>query len=99
MLLRNDRMNDGSRCFASLPQTASWEEVRNQIRDIPGAEVVGFLSDGVTEAWIDFTFQGHKFTINDQMGEYWFFVESANCPDAALREILGHFDNLSSSQA
>jgi hypothetical protein len=52
------------------------------------------VCDGVTEAWIDFTFQGHKFTINDQVGEYWLFVDDADCPDATLHSIVEHFENL-----
>ena len=56
-----------------------------------------FLCDGVTEAWIDFAYEGHSFTINDQPGAYWFFVADPACPEALLRVVLDHFDQLSSS--
>ena len=51
-----------------------------------------FLCDGVTEAWIDFAYEGHSFTINDQFGAHWFFVPDRACPEALLRVVLEHFD-------
>jgi hypothetical protein len=64
------RMRDGSRHFAALPETRDWYAVRDHVRWLPGAELTGFLCDGVTEAWIDFRFRGHRFSINDQYGDY-----------------------------
>ena len=52
------------------------------------------MCDGVTEAWIDFTFEGHAFTVNDQFGEYWFFVADPTCPDSVLRAVLNHFESI-----
>ena len=49
------------------------------------------FTDGITEAWIDFTCAGYEFTINDQFGEYWFFVNDATCPDNILRRVESHF--------
>jgi hypothetical protein len=83
-------MHDGSRQFASLPENRSWWALRDHLTRLPGASVTGFLTDGVTEAWIDFTFRGYSFTINNQLGEYWFFVEEADCPDAVLSEAADH---------
>lgn len=93
--LLNIRAADGSRQFFAQPQTASWYEVRDFVRELPGAKLTGFLTDDVTEAWIDFTFAGHSFTINDQFGEYWFFVADPSCPDAVLDSVAQHFARLS----
>lgn len=88
------RMADGSRHFAGLPQSKLWEEVRDHVAKLAGARLTGFLCDYVTEAWIDFDYRKHKFSINDQMGEYWFFVTDPACPDDVLREVVGHFRTL-----
>jgi hypothetical protein len=81
-------MNDGSRHFGDLPQTVSWYALRDHIANITGAEVTGFVTDHITEAWIDFTYNGHSFSVNDQYGDYWFFVDDPACPDDILQEVL-----------
>ena len=92
--LLDDVMVDGSRHFASLPATADWYSVRDHANALPGAEVTGFVCDGITEAWIDFTYRGHSFSINDQFGEYWFFAENAECPEPLLFEVMSHWQAL-----
>jgi len=64
------------------------------VRDLSGARLTGFLEDHVTEAWIDFTYRQHSFTINNQFGEYWFFVDDPACPDAVLAEVTTHFSKI-----
>jgi hypothetical protein len=91
--LIDHRMQDGSRYFVALPQNASCYEVRDYVATIPGSQLTGFLCDDVTEAWIDFRYQRHRFTINDQLGEYWFFVEDPDCPDDILEDVVGRFTN------
>jgi hypothetical protein len=86
--LLNIIMRDGSRHFGDLPQTASWYALRDHVARITGAEVTGFVTDHVTEAWIDFTYKGHRFSVNDQYGDYWFFVEDPACPNDILNEVL-----------
>lgn len=88
------RMADGSRHFGDLPQTRLWHDVRDHVRALEGARLTGFLCDGVTEGWIDFAYAGRAFTINDQFGEYWFFVDDPDCPDDVLWAVLGHFARL-----
>jgi hypothetical protein len=73
-------MKDGSRHFAGLPQTVLWYEVRDHVSKLPGAKLTGFICDDITEAWIDFSYRDHKFSINDQFGDYWFFVRSHLAP-------------------
>jgi len=95
MPLLNDRMYDGSRHFAMLPQTVLWDKVRDHITVLSGAQLTSFICDGITEAWIDFTFRGHNFSINDQLGDYWFFVQDPECPEDILHVVVEHFEHLS----
>ncbi len=85
------RMGDGSRHFGDLPQTFLWYDVRDHVGKLEGAVVTGFITDHVTEGWIDFRYRGHAFSINDQFGEYWFFVDDPSCADEILRRVLAHF--------
>jgi len=88
------RMNNGSRHFTTLPQTVLWYEVRDHVGKLPGAVLTGFICDDITEAWIDFTYMEYKFSINDQFGDYWFFVDEPACPDEILEHVLTHFEGL-----
>jgi len=83
-------MHDGSRHFGDLPQTVLWHRLRDHIEELGGAAVTGFVTDNVTEAWIDFSYRGHEFSVNDQCGEYWFFVQDPECPDEILEAVLSH---------
>lgn len=49
--------------------------MRDHVEKLEGATLTGFLCDGVLEAWIDFSFRNHDFSINDQFSEYYFFVK------------------------
>ena len=88
--LANMIMHDGSRYFGDLPQTANWYDVRDHIAKLQGATITGFICDDVLEAWIDFTYRGHQFSVNDQYGDYWFFVDDPECPDDVLQAVLAH---------
>ena len=92
--LANMIMNDGSRYFGSIPQTVLWYDMRDHVGTLPGAEITGFVTDDVLEAWIDFTYRGHNFSINDQYGEYWLFVDDPGCPDDILWAVLAHCELL-----
>jgi hypothetical protein len=83
-------MHDGSRHFGDLPRTVLWYDLRDHISTLKGATITGFLTDDVTEAWIDFTYEGQQFSVNDQFGEYWFFVDDPHCPEKVLEEVLAH---------
>ncbi len=85
------RMNDGSRHFGDLPQTALWYDVRDHVSKLEGAIVTSFITDHVTECWIDFRYSGYAFSINDQFGDYWFFVDDPSCADCILQRVLSHF--------
>lgn len=92
-------MHDGSRHFGSLPDTydvesPQWYALRDHVALLAGAELRGFVTDDVTEAWIDFSFRGATFSINNQLGEWWFFAEDPACPEPVLHEVLDHFERL-----
>jgi hypothetical protein len=44
--------------------------------------------------WLDFEFAEHNFSVTNQFGDYWFFVQDASCPDEILIEIIDHFRQL-----
>lgn len=83
-------MHDGSRLFAELPEACSWESLRQHIARLPGATVTHYLTDNVTEMWLDFSFRGHAFTVNNQYGDFWFFVRDPACPDDVLAAVIDH---------
>ncbi len=85
------RMHDGSRNFADLPEIIFFDKLREITKHLEGATETGFLTDWVTEVWLDFEFRGQKFSINNQNGDYWFFVENPNCTDDILLEVIEHF--------
>lgn len=88
------RMNDGSRHFACLPQSAGWDALRAHLARLGGVEITGFVTDGVIEAWIDFRMGGHRFSVNNQLGEWWFFVRDPSCDLAVLQTVLHHCNRL-----
>ena len=90
MKVLNIEMHDGSRHFGDLPQTILWYELRTHIKKLEGAEITGFITGDVTEAWTDFSYRGHHFSVNDQFGAYWFFVNDPTCPDEILESVLSH---------
>lgn len=90
LALYNITMHDGSRHFGDLPQTIDWYDFRDYIDETPEYTLTNFITDHVTEAWIDFDYSGHHFSVNTQLGEYWFFVADPSCPDSTLKSVLFH---------
>ena len=90
MQLIDIRMHDGSRQFVSLPESVPWSVLRDHIAALDGAQVTDFISDNLTEAWINFEFSDHRFTVNNQFGECWFFVDDPSCHAEALDQIARH---------
>jgi hypothetical protein len=84
-------MNDGSRHFAELPETVFFDKLREIAKRLEGATETGFLTDWITEVWLDFELRGHQFSVNNQFGGYWFLVENPDCPDEILLEVVEHF--------
>jgi hypothetical protein len=85
------RMHDGSRLFAKIPEDFElWDQLRDHLKTLEGVSVTKYFTDDVTEVWIDFDFRGHKFTVNNQFGEYWFFVADPSCDDEILKAVVVH---------
>lgn len=88
------KMSDGSRHFVDMPEVVFFDEFADHVEELEGAEITEFLTDGVVDMWLDFEFSGHKFSVTTQLGDYWFFVEDASCPDEILIEVIDHFRQL-----
>ncbi len=82
------RMADGSRHFADAGFVAPVLLVAH-LRRVPGLTVTDVL-DTPVEAWIDFTYRGHRFTMNNPLNEYSVFVEDPACPEAVLSEVASY---------
>ena len=93
-VLLDCRLHGGSRQFAELRATRDWYAVRDHVEKLDGAKLTSFLCDDITEAWIDFTYMNHSFTINDQFGDYWFSVSNPECPDHILTIVMNHWEHL-----
>jgi hypothetical protein len=91
--IEDQRMHDGSRRFSSLPESQSFRRVFFHTFKLFGAIPYCYLADPI-ECWIDFFYKGHWFTINNQFGEFWFFVKNPNCPDEILLRVQSHFSRL-----
>ena len=88
-------MKDNSRNFMDLPtDIIGWSDLYNYLGKLDGVKKTGFLTDNVTEVWMDFSFRGHNFSVNNQMGEYWFFTENPNCSEEILTEIAEHCEKI-----
>jgi hypothetical protein len=94
MKLLQDKMHDGSRNFLLLP-TGSTPPIRLVFRvfSLWGAFPTAYIP-GLDESWIDFRYKSNKFSINDQYGDFLFFVENPSCPDSVLLEVASHFEKI-----
>jgi hypothetical protein len=92
------RMNDGSRHFGELPETydvekPQWHRLKAHVEQLPGAKLLSFVTDDVTEAWIVFSFAEHEFSLNNQQGQWWAFVQNVACPDELLLRMLDYLES------
>lgn len=94
MKLLQYTMNDGSRNFLLLP-TGSTPPIRLVFRVLSlwGAYPTAYIPS-LGESWIDFRYKRQKFSINNQYGDFWFFVENPKCPDSVLLEVANHFERI-----
>lgn len=88
------RMNDGSRHFVDMPEVVFFDEVADHVEELEGAEITEFITDGVLEMWLEFEFSEQNFSVNNHLGDYWFFVRDPNCPEEILFEVIDHFRQL-----
>lgn len=104
VLLFDHRLNDGSRNFADLPESydpvaPQWHTLRAHVGSLPGAVLTAFVTDDVTEAWIEFSFGGHAFSLNNQQSSWWLIVEDPACSEATLEAVYVHFESLLAPRA
>ena len=90
MKLIDFKANDGSRQFLALPESIGFDDLLDHIATLSGVTITDYVTDHRTEVWIDFDFHGHNFSVNNQMGEYWFFVKDPNCHEDFLTTIATH---------
>ncbi len=88
------KLNDGSRHFVDFPEVIFFDDFYDHTEELDGAEITEFIADGVVEMWLEFEFRGHNFSVSNQPGDYWFFVQDPDCPDEILLEIIVHFRKL-----
>ena len=87
-------MHDGSRHFVSIPEVCSFDEFHRHIESLSCTEITGYTTDNISEMWLDFTFRGHSFSVNNQFGDFWFFVTDSECPDVILKNLIEHCESL-----
>src|SRR6476620_398154 len=85
------KLNDGSRHFVDMPEVDFFDEFADHVEELEEAEITEFLTDGTIEMWLEFEFRGQKFSVGNQFGDYWFFVDDAGCPEEILFEVIDHF--------
>lgn len=89
--LYENKINEQWRHFVDLPEVVFFDEFADHVEELEGAEITEFQTDGVVEMWLEFTYRGHKFSVNNQLGDYRFFVHDPKCQDEILLEIIDHF--------
>jgi len=92
--LLDERMHDGSRHFALLPQTRAPLRLVFRVLTLPGAWPTAYVPSLAAGSWIDFRYKGHQFSINNQYGDFWFFVHDPVCPPPVLARVVSHFATL-----
>jgi hypothetical protein len=92
--LLENKLDDGSRHFVDMPEVVFFDEIADHVEKLDGAEITEFLTNGVVEMWLEFEFAGHKFSVTNQFGDYWFFVQDVDCTEEILFEIIDHFRQL-----
>jgi hypothetical protein len=80
------RMANGSRHFADVPMRIPPSVLRQTLDADEGVRITACI-DGFTEAWIDFEYGGHSFSVHNPFGEYWLFVRDPSCPDEILSAV------------
>ena len=87
-------MYDGSRQFATFPESVPGTDLLAHIIALDGTTVTDHATANGTEVWIDFEFANHRFSINNQFGEYWFFVADPSCDNEILSHVAEHCSRL-----
>jgi hypothetical protein len=84
------RSKDGSRQFFDLQKSISWDDLIIHLKKLDQLEIKEFLPSPDLGSWLDFSFKKFEFSVNEQIGMYWFFVENSSCPDEVLYQLAEH---------
>lgn len=87
----DEKMEDGSLLFAELSSEISWVDLRNHFERIDQLLIMKFVTDGITEAWLDFYYYDQHFTIHCPLDIYLVFAQDYDCPAFMLNDLLAHF--------
>jgi hypothetical protein len=90
MKLIDVRTEDGSRQFACVPKYGTWRTLHEQVGRLPGATVHNFVAEGVAGPWMEFSFRGHRFLVQERDGDWWLCVRDPQCPDTLLYQVASH---------
>lgn len=91
--LKHKRPSD-ARHFVDFPEVIFFDEFKDHLELLEDLEITEFEIDGVVEMWLEFLFRGQHFYVNNQFGDYQFFVKEPKCPEEILLEIADHFRRL-----
>ncbi len=90
-----NRIKSGSRHFVDFPvEAAFFDDFSDHLENLEGLEIIEFSVDGIIEMEIQFEFRGHRFFVDNYLGDYRFVAEDPNCPESILLEIIDHFQKL-----
>lgn len=92
--MNQNRNYIGWRNFADMPEVVFFDDLADHVEDLDGAEITEFITNGVLEMRLDFEYRGNRFSIDNELGDYRFFVEDPACPKEILLEIAAHFRQL-----
>ncbi|TLD70560.1 hypothetical protein FEM03_12625 [Phragmitibacter flavus] len=92
--LVDHRMPDGSRLFIEFPIRHPWSLIHSHLATLDELTITRFVTDDITEGWLDFTFLHHEFTVHDPLDSYLVFVKAPACDIFIQLEILEHLRNL-----
>ena len=98
MMLRIEELREArdpnARHFVDLPEVVFFDQLADHIGELPGAEVSEFEADGVVAVWIEFSYRGQKFFVDNLLGDFRFWVEDPKCEEAVLLDIAAHLRRL-----
>jgi hypothetical protein len=84
----------GDRQFAALPEAGAWDEFGRHAKRLPGALVTNYRTDCVLEMCLGFLCRPSLFAVNNQSGDFWFFVRDPACLVGILTAVVGPFESL-----
>ncbi|MEZ5346618.1 MAG: hypothetical protein R2681_13790 [Pyrinomonadaceae bacterium] len=89
-----EKLPENALHFVDFPEVIFFDQFYDHVENLEGTVITEFEVDGVFEMWLEFTFRGNKFFINNKFGDYLFYVEDPNCAEPILLEIADHFRQL-----